>query len=56
MVPFREQRQKMELHRWYMVYLDLDKKTDRLYASNKVERFLQNETISITEGEEVDLV
>ncbi len=56
MVPFREQRQKMELNRWYIVYLDLDKKTDRLYASNKVERFLQNETISIKEGEEVDLV
>ena len=56
MVPFREQRQKMELYRWYIVYLNLDKKTDRLYASNKVERFLQNETISIKEGEEVDLV
>lgn len=56
MVPFREQRQKMELDRWYIVYLNLDKKTDRLYASNKVERFLQNETISIKEGEEVDLV
>ncbi len=56
MVPFREQRQKMELNRWYIVFLALDKKTDRLYASNKVEKFLQNETISIKEGEEVDLV
>ena len=56
MVPFREQKQKMEQDRWYIVYLDLDTKTDRLYASNRVERFLQNEQISVKEGEEVSLV
>lgn len=56
MVPFREQKQKMEAGRWYIVYLDLDKKTDRLYASNRLERFLQNEQISVKEGEEVELV
>ncbi len=56
MVPFREQRQKLEKGRWYIVYLDLDKKTDRLYASNKVERFLQNDDVSLKEGEEVDLL
>lgn len=56
MVPFREQKQNMEENRWYIVYLDLDKKTDRLYASNRLERFLQNEKISVKEGEEVTLV
>ncbi|MCD4709251.1 MAG: GntR family transcriptional regulator [Bacteroidales bacterium] len=56
MVPFREQKQKMEEGRWYIVYLDLDKKSDRLYASNRVERFLQNDQISVKEGEEVELV
>lgn len=56
MVPFREQKQKMEEDRWYIVYLDLDKKSDRLYASNRVERFLQNDQISVKEGEEVALV
>jgi predicted RNA-binding protein (virulence factor B family) len=30
MVPFREQRQKMEKGRWYIVYMDFDKKTDKL--------------------------
>ena len=39
-----------------MVSLDLDKKSDRLYASNRVERFLQNAQISLKEGEEVALV
>ena len=56
MVPFREQKQKLEKDRWYIVYLNLDTKTDRLYASNRVERFLQNDQISVKEGEEVSLV
>ena len=56
MVPFREQKQKMEAGRWYIVYLDLDEKSDRLYASNRVERFLQNDQISVKEGDEVSLV
>ncbi len=56
MVPFREQKQKMLEGRWYIVYLDLDKKTDRLYASNRIERFLQNDQISVKEDDEVALV
>lgn len=56
MVPFREQKQKMEEGRWYIVYLDLDQKTDRLFASNRLERYLQNETLSVKEGDEVILV
>lgn len=56
MVPFREQRQNMEEGRWYIVYLDLDTLTDRLYASNRLERFLNNETLSVSEGDEVGLV
>ena len=56
MVPFREQRQKMTEGRWYVVYLDLDQKTDRLYASNRIERFLNNDNISVNEGDQVDLL
>ena len=56
MVPFREQRQKMEEGRWYIVYLDLDQKTDRLYASNRIEKTLQNEEMSLSESEEVTLL
>ncbi len=56
MVPFREQKQKMEEGRWYIVYLDLDQKTDRLFASNRVERYLQNDELVVKEGDEVDLV
>ena len=56
MVPFREQPQNMEEGRWYIVFLTLDEKTDRLFASNRLERYLQNEKLSVTEGEEVALI
>lgn len=55
-VPFREQRQKMQEGRWYIVYLALDKKTDRLYATNKIEKRLQNENLTAEEGDEVKLL
>lgn len=56
MVPFREQRQKMEEGRWYIVYLDLDEDTDRLYATNKIEKRLSNETLTVKEGDAVDVM
>ena len=56
LVPFREQRQKMEKGRWYVVYLDLDTRTNRLFASNKLEKYLSNEALTVQEGDEVDLV
>ena len=56
MVPFNEQRQKMEEGRWYLVYMTLDKKTDRLFASNKIDKFLQNEVLTVKEGDAVDLI
>lgn len=55
-VPFKEQRQRMEEGRWYIVYLDIDRSTDRLYASNQIEKILQNEDINLTAGEKVDLL
>ncbi len=56
MVPFKEQRQKMEVGRWYVVYLDIDEETDRLFASNRVEKYIQNEFLTVEEGDEVELL
>lgn len=56
LVPFREQRQKMEEGRWYIVYLELDKETDRLYATNKIEKRLTNIELTIVVGDEVDVM
>ena len=56
LVPFREQRNKMVEGQWYVVFCYLDGKTNRLVASNKLERFLNNENLTVEEGDEVELV
>ena len=56
LVPFREQRQKMEEGRWYVIYMDLDGQTDRLFGTNKFKDILQNEILTVKNGEEVDLL
>jgi predicted RNA-binding protein (virulence factor B family) len=56
LVPFREQRQKMQEGRWYIVYLDIDEKTDRLYATNKIEKRLSNAPLTVEEGDAVDVI
>lgn len=56
LVPFREQKQRMEEGRWYIVYMTIDDKTGRLFATNKLEKFLGNDNLSVKEGEEVKLM
>lgn len=56
LVPFREQRNKMQEGQWYVVYCYLDEKTDRLVASNKLDKFLSNDNLTIQALDEVDLV
>jgi predicted RNA-binding protein (virulence factor B family) len=54
-LPHSEQTTKLKEGEPYLVYLYLDEKTDRLVASMKVDRFLDNEAISVEEEEKVDL-
>lgn len=54
MVPYSEQRQRMEVDRWYVVCMDLDEQTNRLYASNRIDKYLDNEELTVKEGEEVE--
>ncbi len=56
LVPFREQRSKMQEGQWYVVFCYLDEKSDRLVASNKLDKFLSNEELSVRVREEVELV
>ncbi|WP_339728715.1 CvfB family protein [Maribacter stanieri] len=56
LVPFREQRVKMKEGQWYVVHCYLDDRSGRLVASNKLDRFLSNDTIDLKEWEQVDLV
>lgn len=41
LVPFKEQRLKMEEGRYYLVTLRIDESTDRLFASSRINRFLE---------------
>ncbi len=56
LVPFREQNMVMEEGRWYIVYMDLDTKTNRLYATNKIEKLLQNDVLTVKEGDDVQII
>ena len=56
LVPFKEQARPMEKGKRYLVYLYLDEKTNRLVASSKTNQFLDNDTITVDNGEEVDLI
>ncbi len=56
LVPFREQRQRMERGRWYVVYMYIDEKTGRLVGTNKIEQRLQNDELKVKEGEEAELL
>ena len=55
-VPFREQSTPMQLGEWHVVFLYLDQKSSRLIASTKIDRFLENDRLTVAEGDEVDLL
>lgn len=55
-VPFREQKQKMEAGRSYVIFLTIDEETQRLIASAKLNRYLNNDELSVDVGDSVDLL
>jgi len=56
LVPFREQKDPMEVGRSYVVHVHLDPESDRVVASRRLNRYLSQEPPSYAEGEEVDLI
>jgi predicted RNA-binding protein (virulence factor B family) len=56
LVPFKEQARPMEKGKRYLVYLYMDEKTNRLVASSKTNQFLNNENLTVENGEEVDII
>jgi predicted RNA-binding protein (virulence factor B family) len=56
LVPFREQKAKMVEGGTYLVYVYLDDETDRVVASAKVDKFLDNTIPEYEAGDEVDLL
>ena len=55
-VPFSEQSSRMTPGRKYLVYIFLDEKSNRLAGSTKVHKFFEKEDISVSKGDEVDLL
>lgn len=55
LVPKREQHAKMEEGKSYVVFVFLDKKTNHITASSKLDKFLDLQSPNYDEGEEVDL-
>ncbi|WP_299437081.1 S1-like domain-containing RNA-binding protein [uncultured Aquimarina sp.] len=55
-IPFREQASKMRVDSWYLVYVYLDKETNRLVGSSKTNAFLDNSLVLLSSFDEVDLI
>ena len=56
LVPFREQRKNMEPGRSYIVYIYLDEKTQRIVATAKIEKHLNDLAPEFEPDQEVDLM
>ncbi len=56
LVPFREQKVKMEVGNSYLVHIYIDYETERIAASAKFDRFLDNLSPEYEVGQEVDLI
>lgn len=56
LVPYREQRDRMEVDKSYVVYIFVDPETKRIAASEKVGRYLGNLAPRFKAGDEVDIL
>jgi uncharacterized protein len=56
LVPFSEQKEKMEKRHKYIVRIALDHKTNRLVGISKLRDFFKTDVSSLTVGQKVDLL
>ena len=56
LVPFQEQSERMVPGRSYLVYVYLDRDSDRVIATTKFNRFLSQDPPDLEAGQEVDLL
>ncbi|MDO4728718.1 MAG: S1-like domain-containing RNA-binding protein [Bacteroidota bacterium] len=55
-VPFAEQLHPMERNKKYVVYIFEDKKTERLVASSKINKFIEHDNIELEANQPVELM
>ena len=56
LVPFREQKARMEVGKWYLVKVLVDEKSQRLVATTRISRHLDLEPARYATGDEVNLI
>ncbi len=56
LVPFREQKMRMEIGRSYVVYVYVDYNSDRIVASAKLDKFLDNRPAEYNQGDAVNII
>ena len=56
LVPYGEQSRPLEVGQWCVVFMYLDEQSDRLVASTKVSRFLDEDVSDLLENDPVDLL
>jgi predicted RNA-binding protein (virulence factor B family) len=56
MIPFKEQNLKLEVDRWYLTSLQLDKATDRVFGSTKTNRYVEACEEKFEHDQEVELL
>ena len=56
LVPFREQKVTMEVGRSYIVYVFVDYNSDRIVASAKIDKFLDNRPATYKAGDPVEII
>lgn len=56
LVPFREQKMRMQTGRSYIVYVYVDYNSDRIVASAKIDKFLDNRPADYHQGDPVEIL
>ncbi|MBL7718635.1 MAG: RNA-binding protein [Flavipsychrobacter sp.] len=55
-IPLSQQRSRMYVGEKYVVYLYIDERTGRVAATERFNQYLDNEELTVKEGEQVDLL
>jgi uncharacterized protein len=56
LAPYSEQQQRMKVGQSYLVYIYLDKASQRMVASSRLEKFIGKQPIDVKKGRRVNLV
>lgn len=56
LVPHDEQKKPLDEELWYVVRVALNEANERIYGSTRIETFLDNTSLTVEQGDQVDLI